>query len=129
VWKSVGYNMMILIVAIQAIPPELEEAARLDGAPAWTRFRRITLPMLSHALFFVIVVSLIAAFQNFEQTYVLTRGGPANATLTLSYYIYQNAFQFFRMGYASAMAYVLCALVIAVTWLQFRQQRRWVVED
>jgi multiple sugar transport system permease protein len=82
--------------------------------------------MLSPTTFFVLVITLINSFQVFEQTYVLTKGGPANATLTLSYYIYQNAFQFFQMGKASALAYVLFALVFIATLVQFRAQKRWV---
>jgi multiple sugar transport system permease protein len=98
----------------------------MDGAGAWRRFSRITLPMLSPTTFFVFVITLINAFQVFEQTYVLTRGGPANATLTLSYYVYQNAFQFFQMGKAAATSYVLFAIIFVVTLVQFRVQKRWV---
>ncbi len=83
-------------------------------------------PMLSPTLFFVLVITLINSFQVFEQTYVLTRGGPANATLTLSYHIYENAFQFFQMGYAAAESYVLFAFVFAITLVQFKLQHRWV---
>jgi multiple sugar transport system permease protein len=82
--------------------------------------------MLSPTTFFVLVITLIGSFQIFEQTYVLTQGGPANSTLTLSYNIYQNAFQYFRMGYATAMAYLLFAVTFVVTIVQFRLQRRWV---
>ncbi len=125
-WKGLGYNMLIFLAGLQAIPPTLHEAATIDGAGAWTRFWRITLPMLSPTTFFVVVVTAIGGFQLFEQTYVLTQGGPANSTLTLSYFIYQNAFQFFRMGYATALAYVLFAATFIITFIQFRLQRRWV---
>ena len=84
------------------------------------------LPLLSPTTFFVLVITLINAFQVFEQTYVLTKGGPANSTVTLSYYVYQNAFQFFQMGKAAAVAYVLFALLFVVTLVQFRVQKRWV---
>jgi multiple sugar transport system permease protein len=126
VWKGLGYSMVIFLAGLQSIPEELYEAAALDGAGARRRFWRITLPMLSPTLFFVLVITLINSFQVFEQTYVLTRGGPANATLTLSYHIYENAFQFFQMGYASAESYVLFAFVFAITLVQFKLQRRWV---
>jgi len=126
VWKGLGYNMVILLAGLQQIPPHLYEAATLDGAGRVGRFIHVTLPMLSPTLFFVLVITTIGAFQIFEQTYVLTQGGPANSTLTLSYYVYQNAFQFFRMGYAAALAYVLFALTALVAALQFRLQRRWV---
>ena len=96
--------------------------ARVCGS----EFRHITLPMLSPTTFFVLVITLINSFQVFEQTYVLTKGGPANSTLTMSYYIYQNAFQFFQMGKAAALSYVLFAAIFVVTLIQFRIQKRWV---
>ncbi len=82
--------------------------------------------MLSPTMFFVLVVTLINSFQVFEQTYVMTKGGPANATMTLSFFIYQNVFQFFKMGYAAAMSYVLFAIIAVITFAQFRLQKRWV---
>jgi multiple sugar transport system permease protein len=126
VWKGLGYNMVIFLAGLQNISEEYYEAARIDGAPAWRRFVNVTLPMLSPTTFFVLIINLIGSFQVFEQTYILTKGGPANATLTLSYYIYQNAFQFFKMGYAASMAYVLFAVILVVTLFQFRLQKRWV---
>jgi len=126
VWKGLGYSMVIFLAGLQNIPADVYHAARLDGAGAWRRFRHITLPLLSPTTFFVLVITLINAFQVFEQTYVLTKGGPANSTVTLSYYVYQNAFQFFHMGNAAAVSYVLFALLFGVTLLQFRLQRRWV---
>lgn len=126
VWKGLGYSMVIFLAGLQNIPQDLYDAATMDGAGAWRRFARITLPMLSPTTFFVLVITLISAFQVFEQTYVLTKGGPANATLTLSYYIYQNAFQYFQMGKAAATSYVLFAIIFAVTFFQFRVQKRWV---
>lgn len=126
IWKTTAYNMIIVLAGLQNIPEEHHEAARLDGAGPWKRLWHVTLPMLSPTMFFVLVITLIGAFQVFEQTYVLTKGGPANATLTLSYFIYQNAFQFFRMGYASALAYVLCGIVLVLTIVQLRLQKKWV---
>ena len=126
VWKGLGYSMVIFLAGLQNIPQDLYHAATIDGAGVWKRFRHITLPMLSPTTFFVLVITLINSFQVFEQTYVLTKGGPANATLTMSYYIYQNAFQFFQMGKAAALSYVLFALIFGVTLMKFRVQKRWV---
>ncbi|HEV8638586.1 MAG TPA: sugar ABC transporter permease [Chloroflexota bacterium] len=126
VWRSAGYNMVIFLAGLQGIPEELYEAAAIDGAGWWARFRHVTLPMLSSTTFFVLVVSVINSFQVFEATYVMTQGGPANATLTLSYYIFQNAFEWFHMGYAAAMAWVLFGLIMVFTLLQMRLQRLWV---
>ncbi len=125
-WKGIGYNMLIFIAGLQAVPVALHESATIDGAGPARRFFSITLPLLSPTTFFVLVITLIGSFQLFEQTYMLTQGGPANSTLTLSYNIYQNAFEYFRMGYATAMAYVLFAITFVVTAVQFRLQRRWV---
>jgi len=126
VWKGLGYSMVIFLAGLQSIPQDLYHAATIDGAGVWKRFRHITLPMLSPTTFFVLVITLINSFQVFEQTYVLTKGGPANSTLTMSYYIYQNAFQFFQMGKAAALSYLLFAVIFAVTLIQFRIQKRWV---
>ena len=126
VWKGLGYSMVIFLAGLQNIPQDLYHAATIDGAGVWKRFRHITLPMLSPTTFFVLVITLINSFQVFEQTYVLTRGGPANSTLTMSYYIYQSAFQFFQMGKAAALSYVLFAAIFVVTLVQFRIQKRWV---
>jgi multiple sugar transport system permease protein len=126
VWKGLGYSMVIFLAGLQNIPRDLYHAATIDGAGVWKRFRHITLPMLSPTTFFVLVITLINSFQVFEQTYVLTKGGPANSTLTMSYYIYQNAFQFFQMGKAAALSYVLFAVIFGVTLMQFRIQKRWV---
>lgn len=118
IWKTMGYNMVILLAGLHAVPQHLYEAASIDGAGAWRRFLNVTLPMISPTLFFVLVISVIGSFQVFDQVYVLTDGGPGNATLVYNYYLYQNAFEFFRMGYASAMAYVLFALILVITLLQ-----------
>lgn len=126
IWKGIGYNMMIFLAGLQSVPRGLHEAAIIDGASDMRRFFSITLPMLSPTTFFVLVITLIGSFQIFEQTYMMTQGGPANSTLTLGYFIYQNAFQYFKMGYATAMAYVLFVVTLVVTIMQFRLQRRWV---
>ena len=126
VWKGLGYNMILFLAGLQSIPEEYYEAASIDGASAWRRFRDITLPLLSPTTFLVVVLSIIGSFQVFEQTYILTSGGPSWSTLTLVLLIFQRGFLDFRMGYASAMAYVLFAVVFLITLIQWRMQRRWV---
>lgn len=124
IWKNAGYFMMILLAGLLTIPQELYEAARIDGSSHINQFRSITLPLVMPILFFVIIMCTISGFQVFEQTYVLTHGGPANATLTLSFYIWQTAFQFFDMGRASAMAYLMFLLLAALTYAQFQLRKR-----
>jgi multiple sugar transport system permease protein len=126
VWKSLGYNMVIFLAGLQNIPESFYEVSEIDGASSIKKFFNITLPLLSPTTFFVLIITIIGSFQVFEQTYMLTKGGPANSTLTLSYYIYQNAFQYFRMGYSAAMSYVLFAIIFVITLVQFRYQKRWV---
>jgi multiple sugar transport system permease protein len=126
VWKGLGYNMVLFLAGLQGIPPELREAARIDGASRWKEFLNITLPMLSPTTFFVLVISVISSFQVFDQTWVLTKGGPQEATITLVYYVYQTGFQQLRMGYASAIAYVLFFMTLIVVMIQWITQRRWV---
>ncbi len=107
VWKGFGYNMVLFLAGLQGIPTTIYEAALIDGAGAWQRFRRITLPLLSPTMFFAVVMTVISSFQVFDQAYVMTGGGPAFATNTIVMYIWQSGFQFFKMGYASAIAWVL----------------------
>ena len=115
VWQGIGIKMIIYLAALQNLPDELFEAAELDGANAWQRFRRITLPMLRPATLFVGVVSIISAFQAFDQVYVLTRGGPANATTMMTYEVYKNAFATFQMGLACAKSVVLFIFLFGLT--------------
>jgi len=126
VWKGVGYNMVIFLAALKGVPAELYESARIDGAGSWKQFWSITFPLISPSTFFVMVTSIINSFQVFDVTTVLTGGGPANATNTLVMMIYQYAFQFFRMGYASAIAYVLFGIVLIFTLFQAYLSKRWV---
>lgn len=120
VLKGAGWNMVYFLAGLQAIPDVFYEAAKVDGANRLTVFRRITLPLLRPTLYFVSVLTTIGAFQVFESAYIVTQGGPANATTTLVYFIYTAGFESFRMGYASSAAYVLLALVLLVTWVQKR---------
>ena len=118
--------MVVFLAALQGVPGELYEAAALDGAGRWPRWRHVTWPLISPATFFLLVVNLIAAFQVFTPTYILTRGGPNSATLTLPLYIYLNAFAWGRLGYASALALVLFSAILVLTFVQFRLADRWV---
>lgn len=123
VWKNVGYYMVIFLAGLQAIPTSYYEAARIDGASGWRLFRHITLPLLKPFILFVMVVSIIRASQAFSLFYALTNGGPASATKVLPYLIYEVAFGFNRMGYASAMAVVMFSVLLILTAIQFRVLR------
>ena len=125
-WAGVGYNTVLFNAALDMVPANYLEAARIDGASAWDRFWKIRLPLISPTLFFGTVMTAITSLQVFDQIYVMTRGGPGNATATLGYAIYQRGFQNFQMGYASAIAWVMFALIMALTALQFWLQRKWV---
>jgi multiple sugar transport system permease protein len=129
VWKGFGYNMVLFLAGLQGIPVTIYEAATIDGAGAWQRFWRITLPLLSPTIFLAVVLTVISSFQVFDQALVMTRGGPSNATNTIVLFIYQNGFEFFRMGYASAIAWVLFGVIFFFTLLQMRLQGRWVQYD
>ncbi|MCC6424602.1 MAG: sugar ABC transporter permease [Phycisphaerales bacterium] len=122
IWGSMGGTGMILYLAgLQGIPPELYEAAEIDGANVLHRFRHITIPMLAPTTFFIFITAVIGGFQGgFDMAYILTKGGPDGATTTLSYYIYNHAFEYFNMGYAAALSLVLFALVLFVTMLSWR---------
>lgn len=125
-WKDLGFVMILFLAGLQAIPTELEEAATVDGAGVWRRFRHVTLPLLSPTSFFVVIISLINGFQVFDQVYVMTGGGPAGATTVVVEQVFSNAFRYGQMGYAAAMSWALFVLILGVTLLQFRLQRRWV---
>lgn len=126
VWKGFGFNVVIFLAGLQGIPRELYEAAEIDGAGRSSKFRHVTLPMLSPTMLFVLIIALIASFQVFDATYVLTKGGPQNATITLVYYVYRAGFQQLQMGYASALSYVLFALTLVMVGILWLSQRRWV---
>lgn len=129
VWKGFGTNMLIFLAGLQGIPQETMEAAMIDGAGSWQRFWRVTWPLLSPTTFFVLVISCIASFQVFEQVFIMTEGGPAYATTVLGLFIYLNAFRYNNMGYAAAAAYILFAIILAITLVQFRLQGRWTNYD
>ncbi|BAJ26466.1 MULTISPECIES: sugar ABC transporter permease [Kitasatospora] len=119
-WHYTGYNAVILLARLQTIPTELYDAAAVDGAGGWTSFRHVTLPGLRPALLLTTVLSTIGTLQIFDEPYVLTRGGPDNATLTIGMYLYQNAFSYFDFGYASAIAYALAVLIGLLGLVQFK---------
>jgi len=124
VW-GVGRGMILYLASLQEVPKELYEAAEIDGAGAWTRTRHITLPMISPILFFTLIMGMIGTFQYFTQAFIMTDGGggPNDATLFYALYLFNNAFIYFRMGYASAMAWILFVLIVACTVLTFRLTR------
>lgn len=123
---AVGGGMVIYLAGLQGISSEFYEAAEVDGAGWWSRLWNITIPLMTPALFFQLVTGLIAALQVFTQPYVMTNGGPNDATLAFVLYLYRNAFQYFKMGYASALAWVLFVYILLLTLLIFRTARSWV---
>lgn len=125
-WRFVGYYMVIFLAGLQGIPDYLYEAAEIDGATNWQQFWKITLPMLSPTIFFVLIIAIIKSFKVFDLIYILTEGGPGRATNVLAYTVYQEAFVKYKFGYASAMSYVLFIMIMIVTLIQFRGQRKWV---
>lgn len=120
IWKGAGYNMLLYLAALQGVPQQLYEAASIDGANAWQKFWHVTFPMLAPTNFFIVVMGIIGGFQAFGEIYVMTGGGPAGSTTTIVYYIYNNAFQWFKMGYASAIAWFLFFIMFIVTLLQWK---------
>lgn len=126
IWKGMGYYMVIYLAALQGIPAHLYEAAEIDGANAWNRFRYVTLPMLTPATFFVSIMLTIASFKVFDLILIMTNGGPGRATNVLVMHTYNMAFREFRFGYASAVAMVLFFIVLTITIVQFRMEKRWV---
>jgi multiple sugar transport system permease protein len=126
VWKNTGFAMLIFLAGLQNIPKDYYEAAELDGANDWQRFFRITLPLLSPTIFFVLVIFMIGALQVFDTIIVLTNGGPGDASRSIVMYIYEQAFQTFDMGYASALSMTLFIVIMILTLIQFSFSRRWV---
>jgi len=126
VWRNVGFSFVVFTAGLQGIPAHLYEAAALDGASEWAKFRYVTLSLLSPTTFFLLVINLISAFQFFDLSYVMTSGGPGDATRTIVYYIYDTAFRFFRFGYGSTIAILLFAILAILTFIQVRLSGRWV---
>lgn len=126
IWWGVGYNMILFLSGLQGISKSYYEAAKIDGASGIAQFFHITLPMLSSTSFFILIMAIINSFQVFDQTFIMTGGGPAKASYTVVMHIYQNAFQYFNMGTASTSALMLFVLILIVTLFQFRMQKKWV---
>jgi multiple sugar transport system permease protein len=126
IWRAIGYYAIILLAGLQGIPSTLYEAANIEGAGLFTKFFRITIPMLSPTIFFCVVMNMIGSFQVFDSVVAMTQGGPGRATNVLVYHIFNTAFQDRRFGYASSMAYVLFAIILAFTLIQFAGQKKWV---
>jgi multiple sugar transport system permease protein len=126
VWRNAGYYMVIYLAALQGIPRELYEAAKIDGASSWQSFRKITIPLLTPATFFVSIMLTIQGFKVFDLVYVMTQGGPGRATNVLVFTIWDRAFIYSQYGYSSAVAMVLLAIVLAITIVQFRMEKKWV---
>ncbi|MDH7480350.1 MAG: sugar ABC transporter permease [Armatimonadota bacterium] len=123
---GIGGGMIIYLAGLQSIPTQLYEAAEIDGANWWQKFRKITIPMISPTIFFNLVMGVIGSFQVFTSSFIMTAGGPAYATLFYLLYLYQKAFQYFQMGYAAAMAWILFVLILFCTLLVFKSSARWV---
>ena len=120
IWQTAGYNMVLFLAGLRAIPKDYYEAAKIDGSSPWNTFWSITVPLLMPTIFFVTTISIIASFQVFNLIYVMTGGGPGNATKVYVFYLWESGFSFFKMGYASALAYVLFIIILGITLLQVR---------
>jgi multiple sugar transport system permease protein len=129
IWATFGLNTVIFLAGLQNVPQEQYEAAELDGANSWNKFVNITLPGISPVTFFVLVTTVIGAVQVFDVPFVMTAGGPANATQMIVMYLYTNAFRLQRMGLASAMGYLIFMIILALTFINFRLEKKWVFYD
>ena len=126
IWQQIGYFSIVYLAGLTGIPKDLYEAASIDGAGFWRKFFNITVPMVSPTTFFLVTMGIIGSFKVFDHISVLTEGGPGTATTVLAYYIYKSAFEYFKMGYASAISWVLFILVFVVTLIQWKGQGKWV---
>lgn len=129
VLKSVGLNMVLFLAALQGVPNDLYEAARIDGATRWRQFRSITLPLISPTILLTSTITVVGSLQVFAQIAILTQGGPGNSTKVLVYYLYQQAFQFQHFGYGATLSVLLFAIVLALTILQWGMRKRWVFHE
>ncbi len=126
VWKLIGYNMVIFLAGLSSLNQSLFEASKIDGANVFDTFRFVTVPLLSPTIFFVVVITCISSFQIFDLIYLMTQGGPLDSTNVLVYAIYKNAFEFFKIGKASAIAYVLFVIILALTAVQWQLRKKLV---
>ncbi len=125
IWKGIGFSTVVFLAALQGVSKELREAAAVDGAGVWRSFWHVSLPAISPVTYFLLVTGVIDAFQTFDLVAVMTGGGPANATELYVFYLYQEAFHYYRVGYASAVAVLFLAVMVGFTWVQTRVARRW----
>jgi multiple sugar transport system permease protein len=126
IWRSLGFNMIIFLAALQEIPADLHDAAKIDGANARQKFLRVVLPLISPSLFFVTITSIINSFQSFDLVYNMTQGGPARSTYLIGYYIWEQAFKYLNMGYGASLAFILFFMILIVTLVQWTTRRFWV---
>lgn len=126
IWKGIGFSTVVFLAALQGVSKELREAAAVDGAGVWRSFWHVSLPAISPVTYFLLVTGVIDSFQTFDLVAVMTGGGPANATELYVFYLYQEAFHYYRVGYASAVAVLFLAVMVGFTWVQTRVARRWV---
>jgi len=129
VLKNVGLNMVLFLAALQGVPADLYEAARLDGATRWRQFRSITVPLISPTILLTSIITVVGSLQVFAQIAVLTQGGPGNSTKVLVYYLYEQAFQFHHFGYGATLSVLLFGIVLALTLLQWRLRKKWVFHE
>ena len=129
IWWGAGHNMILFLAGLQGIPNVYYEAAKIDGAARWQQFRNITLPLISPTTFFITIMTIIGSFQVFDQTYIMTNGGPAKASYTMVFHIFDNAFVYFKMGAATTAAVFLFIMILIMTIIQFRFQDKWVYYD
>ena len=129
IWKNIGYNMIIFLAGLQAIPETLNEAAKIDGAVGIRKLFKITLPLLSPTIFFVSIMTVISSFQVFDLIYLMTGGGPENSTMVLVFWLYKNAFEYFKVGTASAIAYILFIIILILTIVQWKTRKKWVLNE
>lgn len=129
VWKLIGYNMIIFLSSLSGISQSLFEAAKIDGANAFQTFKNVTVPMLSPTIFFVVIITAISSFQVFDLIYLMTQGGPLDSTNVLVYAIYKNAFEYFNVGKASAIAYVLFLIILILTLIQWNLRKKLVYNE
>lgn len=129
IWQTLGYNVLVFLSGLKGIPADLYEAATMDGAGEMAKFRHITVPLISPVTFFLSTMGIIGSFKVFDSIKVLTNGGPGNETTNIAFYIYREAFQFYNMGKANAAAWLMFIIIFAVTLIQIRQQKKWVVYD
>ena len=129
VWKLIGYNMVIFLAGLSGLSQSLFEAAKIDGANSFQTFKNVTIPLLSPTIFFVVVITCISSFQVFDLIYMMTQGGPLDSTNVLVYAVYKNAFEYFKVGHASAIAYVLFVIILALTMIQWALRKKLVYNE